>query len=323
MASSTRPEILLESGTNELEVLVFTLHERSYGVNVAKVREVIENLTVTSLPESPDSVLGVFQLRDIVTPLIDLHRALKLEPSRDAANGKIIIMEFNDARIGFFVDTVAQIYRVSWADVRAVPDMHGVHDAPLTSIALIKDEMVPMIDFERLVFDISGVDLFQESAKKVTLSDARQDRKILLAEDSHVMRTLIGGNLKKSGYTDVTICNDGQEAWDALEADLADGGSLTYDLLITDIEMPRIDGLCLTKRIKEHLQLRGLPVIVFSSLVSIDNQKKCESVGANAQITKPQLAELVDLLDGLLGLAGCTAGNVDASAQATQETAAV
>lgn len=299
MPAKTKHAILLESGTNELEVLVFSLDDQRYGVNVAKVREVIKPLTITALPETHPSVVGVFQLRSTVTPLIDLKKCLG-KGAADADTGKIVIMEFNDVRVGFLVDTVEQIFRVNWKDVAAMPDMEGVNDAPLTSVAHINDHMVLMLDFEKLVFDLSGVDLFEEHARGITRDVARGDRRILHAEDSHVMRKLIRSNLVKAGYTDVTQCVDGQDAWDTLTASLTEPGKPTFDLIITDIEMPRIDGLHLTRRIKEHAQLKAIPVIVFSSLVSTDNDKKCKAVGADAQITKPELDTLVDLADRLL-----------------------
>lgn len=299
MATKSRRDILLESGTNELEVLVFTLDGQRYGVNVAKVREVIEPITVTALPQTHPAVLGVFQLRSTVIPAIDLKRCLGKDPA-DASKGKIIIMEFNDVRVGFLVDAVEQIHRVNWKDVASMPEMEGVNDSPLTSIAHINDDIVLMLDFEQLVFDIGGVDLFAESSQRIQAGNQRENRHILLAEDSHMMRALIKTNLVGAGYTDVTVCIDGQEAWETIERDVAEDGSSKFDLIITDIEMPRIDGLRLTRQIKEHAQFKDLPVVVFSSLVSADNQKKCESVGADAQISKPQLDTLVNLIDELV-----------------------
>jgi two-component system, chemotaxis family, chemotaxis protein CheV len=291
--------ILLESGTNELEILVFTLGEQRYGVNVAKVREVIEPVELTKLPESPEAMDGVFQLRNIVTPLINLSRCLHLSGGDDG-ECKTIIMEFNDVRVGFSVTTVEQIYRVSWKNVTAVPAVDGVQDAPVTSVAHINDHMVLMLDFEQIVFEIGGVDLFEESASRIEKNFERGDQRILLAEDSAVMRKLIQSNVVKSGYTNLVVCTDGQEAWEALEQDVATNGTPTFSLVITDIEMPRMDGLFLTKRLKEHAAMKDLPVIIFSSLVSVDNEKKCKAVGASAQITKPQLAELVELIDRLI-----------------------
>lgn len=300
MDTQSKHDILLESGTNELEILVFTLEQQRYGVNVAKVREVLNPVRATALPESHEAIVGVFTLREHVTPLIDLRRCLHKAISDNEADGKIIIMEFNDARVGFLVDTVEQIYRVSWKDVTAIPDLEGVREAPITSVAHINDNMVLMLDFEKLVFDIGGVDVFEQRAKNVKENVVRGEQKLLLAEDSHLMRKLIHGNLLKAGYSEVTVCHDGQEAWEHLQKQVAVDGNVGVDLVITDIEMPRMDGLYLTRQIKQHPQLKCLPVIIFSSMVSTDNEKKCQAVGADAQITKPQLDKLVDLIDGLI-----------------------
>ena len=299
MTTNTRTNILTESGTNELEILVFCLDNQRYGVNVAKVREVIEPLNVTRLPHAHPAVLGVYQLRETVTPLIDLSKALG-KSSSNLSSGKIVIMEFNDSRIGFLVETVEQIYRVGWKAIAAMPDLEGVREAPLTSIAHIGDHMVLMLDFEKIVFDIGGVDLFAQAAQRLKPGNARGGFHIMLAEDSNAIRQLIKTNLIKAGYANLSLCHDGQEAWEQLQAGVAVDGDSRVDLLITDIEMPRMDGLFLTRRVKEHERLKEMPVIIFSSLVSEDNQKKCDAVGADAQITKPQLDELVDLLDRLL-----------------------
>lgn len=293
-------DILLESGTNELEILVFRLGNQRYGVNVAKVREVIEPQSITALPETHPAILGAFQLRDTVTMLVDLLSCLGMTPTKDLTTGRIIIMEFNDERVGFFVHDVEQIYRVNWQNVQSIPDMEGVNDSPITSIAFINEEMISMLDFERLVFEVSGVDLFEENGKKLVHSIAREDQRILFAEDSPLMRKLIQSNLVKAGYNNITVCNDGELAWEAMEKDLKENGRISFDLLITDIEMPRTDGLHLTRRIKENASMKNMPVVIFSSLVSPDNIKKCKAVGADAQITKPQLDQLVVLVDNLI-----------------------
>lgn len=300
MTANRSHDILLESGTNELEVLVFTLAGQKYGVNVAKVREVLEPVPITAVPEAHFAVVGVFQLRENVTPLIDLKKCLRVEEDSGIPTRKIIIMEFNALRMGFLVDTVEQIYRVSWKDVVALPDVEGIREAPITSIAYIKDDLTPMLDFEKLMFDVGGMDLFTKDAEESNLGVVRRDQRLLLAEDSHIMRDMIRTKLAEAGYTNVEVCSNGTDAWERLNDDVATNGEPTYDLLITDIEMPQMDGLHLTRRIKEHERMRHVPVVVISSLVSDDNEKKCKAVGADAQIAKPQLDQLVPLIDRLI-----------------------
>lgn len=299
MASQALHSILMESGTNELEILVFVIGKQRYGVNVAKVREVIEPLPLTRLPQSHPAVAGMFRLRDAVIPLVDLRRCFKLSDP-PPTNSKIIVMEFNDVRLGFSVDQVHYIHRANVKDVEASPDMEGLREAPVTFIVRIEGELVLMVDFERIVFDIAGVDVFAENAMGVDVKVSRGDHRIMLVEDSHTIRKMIQNCLLSAGYVNVVPCADGQEALDALEKDLASNSELSFDLIITDIEMPKIDGFRLTKLIKDNPRMKNTPVVIFSSLVSQDNEKKCKAVGADAQITKPQLGLLVNLVDGLV-----------------------
>lgn len=293
-------DILLESGTNELEVLVFTLGENRYGVNVAKVREAIRPVPLTSIPESHPSAIGAFQLRDTVTTLIDLHKFFELKseaPEYDSR--RIIVTEFNQVRIAFLVDAVEQIYRVSWESIAPMPPI-GTTESPVTSVCTIRDNMVLMIDFERIVFDITGHDLFDVKVEDSEKSAERMNTRILLAEDSSLMRSLITKNLKRAGYSNFVAVEDGSLAWNLLQQQATGQLDDPFAVIITDIEMPQLDGLALTKRIKETQQLSSLPVIVFSSLVSPDNAKKIEQVKADGQITKPELRNLVDLIDNLM-----------------------
>ncbi len=300
MAEGNLHNILLESGTNELELLVFKIADQCYGVNVAKVREVIDPVPVTQLPLGHPNVVGVFQLRDSVIPLVNLPNSLSTAADCDETNGKIIVMEFNDQRVAFLVDAVNYIHRVNVDKVEPIPDVEGVRDAPVTFIVQIDEDLVQMVDFEKLVFDIAGVTSFDLESDGTGGGLDRGAQRILMAEDSHTMRKVILANLNQAGFTDVKACNDGQDAWEALEQDVTENGSLSYDLIITDIEMPQVDGLRLTWLIKNDDRMKDVPVVIFSSLVSSDNEKKCKAVGANAQITKPQLGQLVDLLDELL-----------------------
>jgi len=300
MANHQQHNIMLEAGTNEYEILVFRLGEKRCGVNVAKVREVIEFQPLTRLPETHTSVLGMFQLRDQVLPLIDLGICLGFGEKDAASSGQIIVMEYNETRVAFRVDAVEYIHRIKASEVEPMPEMHGLERSPVTFVARISGDLVLMIDFEKLVFDLAGIDPFAVDMADATECEIRGSRRLMLAEDSVMIRKMIGNNLAKAGYKHIKSCPDGQAAWDALVSGLTDGGAPKFDLLVTDIEMPRMDGLHLTKRVKEHPQLKHLPVVVFSSLISADNAKKCESVGADMQITKPELGKLVSVVDGLL-----------------------
>ncbi len=300
MASSSAHGILLESGTNELEILVFSIGQQRYGVNVAKVREVIEPVTVTRLPEAPPSVAGVFQLRDQVIPLVDLAVNLGVERSADAKDGVIIVMEFNSNRVGFRVDAVRYIHRVNVKDVEATPDLPGLRDAPVTFVVQIEDALILMIDFEQIGFDIAGIELVADGSCDVEAIVDRKNCKLLFAEDSRTTRKIILTSMANAGYTNQIPCCNGAEAVERLEQDLAENGSTTIDAVVTDIEMPQMDGLCLTRFIKENPRLRDIPVVILSSLVSPDNEKKCKAVGADLLITKPRIDHVVAAVDKLI-----------------------
>lgn len=299
-----RQGVLLEAGTNELEVLIFSCGSTRYGVNVAKVREVIAQVDVTGIPKTHPAVLGVFKLREAVIPLVDLHRYFASSDVPDAANRNVILMEFNDRQIGFLVDQVDHIVRMSWEDVRPMPTTFGQEDAVITSVCEVEQQLVLLIDFEKIAFDISGDrDVFdQASGDDGDQGFLREGQLILLAEDSPTIRKAILRNLTGSGYHDVTAVSDGQQAWDRLEASLQKDAGQRFAAVVTDIEMPCMDGLHLCKRIKDDPELRATPVVVFSSLVSDSNLQKCRNVGADAAITKPQMGRLVQLLDTLLNV---------------------
>lgn len=296
--SNALSNILTDAGTNEVEVLVFMLDGGSYGVNVAKVREIIERPNLTQLPESHPAVRGVFQLREHVLPLVDLRAFFNMDPSPDESAARIVVTEFNSERLGFLVDRVERIHRISWKDMDEVPWTSSDRDQAVTSVAHIEDEMVLMLDFERIAFKIAGI-VGLEQADPETEAIDRSHLTVLLAEDSVMMRQMMGKSLDGANFGKVVLAHDGEEAWQKL-CQMVESGS-PPDVVVTDIEMPRMDGLHLTKKIKEDPRTRHLPVIVFSSLVSDDNLKKCASVGADRQLTKPEFPRLVRVIEELLG----------------------
>lgn len=306
-ASAVKQEILLEAGTNELEVLIFTLGRLTCGVNVAKVREVIGALKPIHVPRTHPAVIGVVNLRGKVIPLVDLQ--LYFHPGQPSTVGQrhIIVMEFNDLVMGFVIDGVEQIYRLGWDKVEPAPVNAGGELAAVTSVCHLADRLAMMIDFEKIAFDIQGVTM---GARNVGPAPAGVDRgkcRLLLAEDSPTTRSFICQTLAHAGYRQVTTYSNGREAWEELQRTVSEPDRPPFDLIISDVEMPQMDGLHLCRRLKEHPQLRAVPVVVFSSLVSEDNLKKMASVGADATLTKPQLVKLVGIIDGLLARSPATA----------------
>lgn len=293
-----RDEILLESGTNELEVLIFGLGAQSYGVNVAKVREVILPVSIAASPGQPTNVMGMFNLRGVVLPLVDLHSYFGIEPvNDDPANHRIIVTEFNGAQAAFKVERVEHIHRISWQAMRTVPDETGSDHMSVTGITEIGDKLVLMLDFESIFDSISMQNALHITSVENELGVDRGSVQVFIAEDSKFIRNIMMNVLTGSGYTNVTEFNNGQDCWDAIVAG-ANGNGTKPDILITDIEMPRMDGLHLTRKVRATPALATMPVLLFSSLITNDTRHKGDAVGADQQIAKPELPKLVQIVDG-------------------------
>lgn len=293
-------DILLESGTNELEVLVFGVGKGLFGVNVAKVREVILPVQAAACPHQPASVRGVFNLRGRVLPMVDLHHFLGFEPvDSEPKNHRVIVTEFNGQRAAFLVEHVEHIHRMSWAAMKGVPDSHGKQAFAITGITQIDDRLVLMLDFESIYDAVAFQnDLHVESVDNALGVD-RGARRVLIAEDSHFVLDLMQSVLVNSGYGAVDVVRNGADAWRYLEQAAANQGPRP-DLVISDVEMPQMDGLALTKRIKDHPVLSSIPVLVFSSLITDDTRHKGEAVGADDQLGKPDLPRLVEIVDSYM-----------------------
>ena len=293
--------ILLENGTNELEVLEFTLNNNHYGINVAKIREILSYQPVTPVPNAGSSVEGIFMPRDVMITVISLKDCLGLENNKEA-KGLFIITNFNKLNIAFHVDEVIGIHRVSWADIIKPDSTINVKDDGVsTGVIKMDDKLVIILDFEKIVTDISPeTGLKVSEIEELGVRD-RCDSPILVAEDSPLLSKLISDCLKKSGYTNLIMNPNGKEAWDKLEAFKKAGTAHEkVHCIITDIEMPIMDGHRLTKLVKEDDDLKDIPLIIFSSLVNDEMKRKGEALGADAQLTKPEIGHLVEAIDRLI-----------------------
>lgn len=293
-------EILLESGTNECEILVFRVGEFMLGINVAKVREVLPTQTITRIPQTHTSILGCFTLRKNVVSCVSLHLHLG-EPAPSGDVSTVIVTEFNRVQTAFVVDAVEKIHRVSWQNVMAVPKMVVSAASPVTAITEIDGRLVTMLDFETISDQVTDR-REQTDAVPNPHNVPREAMKVLLADDSPTVRSTARATLNASGYTNVQVFENGEEVWDWIVARYQATGDVRQvaDLLISDVEMPRVDGFHLTKNIKDHAELRRLPVMLFSSILTPDNEKKGKVVRADAQITKPELHRVVELADTLI-----------------------
>lgn len=304
MGGPKQTDILLDAGTNELEVLVFRLGGGLFGVNVAKVREVIRFSAPAESPMRHPSVMGMINLRGSIVPLIDLggHLGLGAADVSDPAN-RVIITEFNGIRSGYVVGGVEQIHRMAWTAVRPAPDVHtvdtGARSAPsvstCTGVIELDGRLVLMLDFESVADAIMMEDKLHLDRVDNPDGVDRGAYRVILAEDSPFMRDLMRRVLVNSGYAGLEVYQNGAEAWSVIESTHAER---PVHAVVSDIEMPQMDGLHLCSRIRgSRTDLALVPVVLFSSLISGDNLKKGEQVGASVQIPKPNLAEMVTLVD--------------------------
>jgi len=295
--------ILLETGTNEFEILEFIIAGNSYGINVAKITELMQSQPIQEMPLSHPCVEGVFQPRSEVYTIVDLARYLGLGPSENPDKDIFIITNFNQMNIAFHVHAVESIFRISWQDIEK-PDsiIYGGQEGVVTGIAKVNERIISILDFEKITFDISpdtGINL--DDVKEYSGVD-RENIPLVVAEDSALLRKMLMEALQTSGYMNVTILNNGEEAWEYIcgcKDDCENPVSVLSKVscLITDIEMPKMDGHRLTKLVKTDMMLKDIPVIIFSSLIDENMQKKGLEVGADAQLSKPEIARLVDIVD--------------------------
>ena len=292
--------ILLENGTNELEVLEFYVDGNAYGINVAKIREIIPYQAVTPVPNSHPSIEGIFMPRDTMITAIDLKNCLQRGPSDEG--GLFIVTNFNKLDIAFHVEQVVGIHRVSWKEI-IKPDstISNTDEGISTGVIKIDDKLIIILDFEKIISDINP-----DTGLKISEIDAlgtrnRSEVPILIAEDSPLLNKLIVDSLKKAGYHNLIHTENGQQAWDIIQDCINDGTLAEHiQCVITDIEMPKMDGHHLLKLIRSTEETKDIPVLIFSSLVNDEMKVKGAALGANAQLSKPEIGNLVLEIDKLV-----------------------
>lgn len=303
MDTPNQTKILLESGTNELEIMEFTVGGELFGINIAKIREIMRAQETKRMPNSHNFVEGIFKQRGEVITVIDLAKCLNIERTENKSHDIFILTHFNKLNFAFRVESVVGIDRVSWEDIKK-PDkvIYSGEDSVATAIAEYKDRLITILDFEKIIADISPetsitLDRLDELGDRV-----ESEKKILVAEDSMMLSNLIIGFLHKSGYKNTVKFNNGKEAWDYLTEAKNSGLPISNyaSCIVSDIEMPLMDGHRLTKLVKSDEKLKDIPVILFSSLISDELRIKGKEVGADEQITKPEIVELVNIIDRLI-----------------------
>ena len=297
-----KAKILLESGTNELEIMEFTISGELFGINVAKVREIMMAQEVKIMPNSHEVVEGVFKPRSEIITVIDLGKYLNMPKNTDKKRDIFIVTHFNNLNFAFHVDSVVGIDRISWTEIKK-PDrvIYGGDEGVATGIAEYKKRLITILDFEKIVAEISPESSIQvESMERLGIREDR-DKTILIAEDSMLLSKMIIECLHKAGYRNTIKTDNGQEAWNYLEEAKSSGDPIKTHVacIVSDIEMPLMDGHRLTKLVKTDEILKEIPLILFSSLISDDMRHKGQLLGADEQITKPEIDKLVELIDRL------------------------
>lgn len=300
-----KPGILLESGTGEVEILHFTVAGVHYAINVIKVKELLQIENISKIPNSHPAVSGISLIRGEMISIIDLLYVLEHKKNENVKNSMTLVCEFNKIKVGFAIETVLGINRIGWNAIMK-PDDLSANSLIIGNINL-NNQIIMLLDFEKIVMDINpSTGINMDRAKNIEVKD-RSNIKVAIADDSPMIRKVLLDTLTSAGFTKLKFFDDGMQAYDYLMmvADkYGDGYRREIDLLITDIEMPQLDGHALTRRVKEHKVLRNLPVIIFSSLITNDLMHKGDAVGADAQMSKPEIENLVKLIDKILDVKG-------------------
>ncbi len=293
--------ILLESGTGEVEILHFTVAGIHYAINVVKVKELLQIENISKVPNSHPAVSGLSLIRGEMISIVDLLYVLENTKNDHVKTSMTLVCEFNKIKVGFAIESVLGINRIGW-NMISKPDNLTSNSLVIGNINL-NNQIIMLLDFEKIVMDINpntGINI--DRAKNIEVKD-RSNFKVAIADDSPMIRKVLLDTLTMAGFTKLKFFDDGMQAYDYLMM-LAEKKGEDFvndiDLLITDIEMPQLDGHALTRRVKEHRILKKLPIIIFSSLITDDLLHKGESVGADAQMSKPEIENLVKLIDNIL-----------------------
>lgn len=301
--------ILLTAGTNEVEFMEFYLGGTSYGINVAKILRVvgIRETPITRVPDTSPDILGAIYDQGKPLKLVDLKRALRIDkPAPDDSRRLVLITHFNNVSHAFLIDGVHKIHRTSWE--RFQPMSAGLNSSGyVTGTVQLDDRIVLVLDLERLVIEQGP----KQTSELGTLTEGtvsrRGSRSIVFAEDSAVIRKMTLDMLGKAGYTQVIAFDNGEAAWEHLRKEAQKAKEQRRPLnervqvLLTDIEMPKLDGLTLCRKVKTEIEGGNPPaVLVYSSLINQDMRRKCKAVGTDRELSKPNALEIVAALDEIL-----------------------
>jgi len=290
--------------TSGLELMEFTISGNSYGINVAKVTEIMRRCPVVFMTNAHPCIEGIFKPREKIITLIDLPKYLGLGESDDPEKDMFMLTNFDNVNAAFHVHTVEGMHQIKWGDVdKPSPVIYGEYDSVTTGTTKFDDKTITIIDFEKVLFDMNPETGLQLSEIEVMGERERSEKPIVVVEDSVFLKKILLEALLMAGYTKVTSFDNGQDAWKYLSQvghDSFKAGIPLEEkvaLIITDIEMPRMDGHHLAKLVKGDEVLKKLPIIVFSSLIDEAQQIRGRDLGVDAHLSKPQIGKLVSTID--------------------------
>ena len=293
--------------TSVLGLMEFTMAGNSFGINVAKVTEIMRRCPVTPMTHSHPCIDGVIKPRGNIITIINLPRYMQMEESENPEQDMFMLTNFDSVNAAFLVHTVEAMHQIKWSNVeKPSAIIYGGQDSVITGTTKIGDRLVTIIDFEKVLYDINPETGLQLSEVKMMGERARSEKPIVLVEDSVFLMKMLLQAVEMAGFTNVTSFDNGQDAWEYLESVRKEclAGLVPIEkkvsILITDIEMPRMDGHHLTKLVKSDDILKKVPVIVFSSLIDEAQKQHGESLGVNAHLSKPQIGNLIETVDKLI-----------------------
>jgi two-component system chemotaxis response regulator CheV len=292
-----RPE-----NVQQLQLMEFIVAGGNFGINVAKVDEIMKysQYPITPMPNSNPFVEGIFRPRTETMTVINLAAYMGLPPSEDEERDILIITKLNNVKTAFHVHGVMAIDNVDLSKIEK-PDrtIYGDEEGMATGVAQVQDRLITIIDFEKILMDINPQSAIATRSLERFGTRPKSNKPILIAEDSPTLERMVVESLEKVGYINVTQTPNGKEAWEKLQQFKEMGGNITdhVSIVITDIEMPLMDGHRLLKLIREDDKLKDIPVIIFSTLITPDLYSIGERLKATAQVAKSDIADLVNLVD--------------------------
>lgn len=288
-----------------LQIIEVEVAGNIYGVNILKVKEILEKQEYTNLPNSPKAMTGLFNHRGDVIPVINLYEALNI-PKEQPEDHNILLLNFNDTMTAFEVDSVIGTSTHNWDNISSLDDILKLDDVKNNYTGIIKNDekMIILLDFESIVAKVNGKAVMANlstttasvsAGNKTKLQEDNKEIRIVYAEDSGLMSELIKKELNNAGYTNLVPFKDGKTVTEYINTTDDD-----VNLFILDIEMPFVNGFTITKQVKEHKKHKDTPVILFSSLINDEIRTRGDAAGADCQISKPEIGELIDVVNKLL-----------------------